>query len=558
MNIKFIPIYIFLLFTSVTITAQDGDKKNDKPEKADSIDPTNIVIEKNKELTVPKASKIFVTAEESEADKKDLKVNYTIPKLEIKQLPALIPIRPLRINTEPIEKLYGNFVKAGFGNYATPYLKILVNNKRSENLILGARVFHNSSGKGPEPYDENAAFGNTDIELSGKYMDNGLQVGGTLIGSLDKYHYYGYDPSLEVDKKDITQKYKNIGLEIDFGTYQETKDFNYNFTTRANRFWSDFEDSETQVGLEGHADWHVNDEQNLQIDLELWHSSLKDTTRTDKRNLFQFTPSYYFHWNDFRIRAGVTVAYEDDTISDNQKDLRFFPQLFAEYDLQEMISVYAGISGGINKQTYKGYVADNPYLGSNLDIRQEIKTFEFDGGIRGQNKNYAYSVGFRAGSYLNMGFFNNSAADTSKFEIVYNNDAVAVFNFYANGRYQFNENGNIQLSMDVFNYGLDELLGAWHKPTYKFDLVAQYNFYDKLHVGLGAYYMGQIEALNPAQDDIVQLDNILDLNAQISYLFSPRFSIFLEGYNLLNNDYERYLNYRNKKVQFLAGLTYSF
>ncbi|NMM48408.1 TonB-dependent receptor [Marinigracilibium pacificum] len=558
MKIKSQLIYILLFFSGYTVFAQGTDGQNKKEETQSQIDPTNIVIEKNKELSVPKASKIFVTADESEADKKDLKVNYTIPQLEIKQLPALIPIRPLKISPEKIEKLYGNFIKAGFGNYSTPYLKVLINNKRNNNLIVGGSFLHNSSGKGPEPYGKNAAFGNTDLELNAKYMDNGYQVGGKFIGSTDTYHYYGYNPSLEVDKKDIKQNYNNLGLQVDFGSYQEKKDFNFNLKAKANRFNSKFDDVETQVGLEGHADWNVNDEQNLQVDFELWHSKLKDNFRSDTRNLFQFTPSYYFHWNDFRIRAGVTVAYEDDTLADNQKDLRFFPVVFAEYDLKEMISVYAGISGGVDKQTYQNYVSENPYLGTGLDIRQQIKTFELDGGIRGQNQNYAYSVGFRAGSYLNMGFYKNSDADTSRFEIVYNNDAVAVFNFYANGRYQFNENGNVQISMDVFNYGLDELLGAWHKPTYKFDLVAQYNLFDKVHLGLGAYYLGQIETINPASDTIAKLDNIFDVNAQISYLFSPRFSAFIEGYNLLNKDYQRYLNYSNKKVQVLAGLTYSF
>jgi hypothetical protein len=55
-----------------------------------------------------------------------------------------------------------------------------------------------------------------------------------------------------------------------------------------------------------------------------------------------------------------------------------------------------------------------------------------------------------------------------------------------------------------------------------------------------------------------QTDKIVDLNLKVDYRFSDKFSTFVMGNNLLGRNYQRFVNYQNKGLQAIAGLSYTF
>jgi outer membrane receptor protein involved in Fe transport len=56
----------------------------------------------------------------------------------------------------------------------------------------------------------------------------------------------------------------------------------------------------------------------------------------------------------------------------------------------------------------------------------------------------------------------------------------------------------------------------------------------------------------------VDLDNVMLLNASLTYNFNTRFSFWLKGDNLLDKTYQRWLNYPSLGVQIIGGVVYSF
>ena len=70
--------------------------------------------------------------------------------------------------------------------------------------------------------------------------------------------------------------------------------------------------------------------------------------------------------------------------------------------------------------------------------------------------------------------------------------------------------------------------------------------------------MSGIQGLNLASGTTRELDPITDLHFQADYLFSNRFSAFVEVRNIFAQNYERFMNYPSRGIMFLGGITYSF
>jgi hypothetical protein len=152
----------------------------------------------------------------------------------------------------------------------------------------------------------------------------------------------------------------------------------------------------------------------------------------------------------------------------------------------------------------------------------------------------------------------NSTADTSKFAVQYEHDFTNVINFSGELGYSYAEKLRLGLKVDFYNYGLDNVEEAWHRPTFTATLLGRYNFNDKLFFNTEIYYLGGITAKNFVSNKKYDLDPILDMNIRGEYLFFDKFSAFLSFNNLLSSKYQRYLYYPSRGLNVLAGLTYTF
>ena len=62
---------------------------------------------------------------------------------------------------------------------------------------------------------------------------------------------------------------------------------------------------------------------------------------------------------------------------------------------------------------------------------------------------------------------------------------------------------------------------------------------------------------SPAGNEIL-LDGFFDINLSITYYITKDLSVFLNGTNLLNWNYERYLNYPVQGIEIMGGVGYRF
>ena len=147
----------------------------------------------------------------------------------------------------------------------------------------------------------------------------------------------------------------------------------------------------------------------------------------------------------------------------------------------------------------------------------------------------------------------------NKFTAIY--DGGSVFSIEGQATFAANEKVNLIAAIKYNAYSLDSLTDAYHKPSLESKLGIDVWITKNIKVFGEVYYIGERIAHDPGGNTLnstINLDGFLDLNAGVEYQLTNQFSVWLNVNNILNNDYQRYLNYPVHGIQVMGGLTYKF
>lgn len=553
MHTRILGLFAMFLLLSMPVMAQEDWESDGE------IEDVEIEIIKDLEITLPRANRNFEKITPINIGNGDDEVTYYFNTINF-TLPALdLKMRPLRIKDQPLSKLYGNYVKAGFGNYSTPYFEGYVNSKRNKQYAYGAHVNYLNSKNGPVD-DENSGSGNLGVDLFGKAFGKHATLTGELNYDRDKYHFYGYDEGVEVDADSIRQIYNTIRLAGSIANTDKSTALQYNLGVSYQNISDDYDAKEGDLNAVLKTSYSFSEDAGLHLGLDYSLISREDAVISTTRNLFKIKPKVHFEVSGFNIEAGFNAIYEDDTLGGTD-ELHFFPVAKASYAVSDYLQLYAGIRGDIEKQTYRQMVAVNPYLQSNQPIFHNHKTFDFYAGVDGKiTSKIGFGAGFSLANYQNLHYFINDPLDQSRFIVAYDPENTAVVNVF--GEISVNADKlRTTFRGDYYGYDVNEAIGeeAWHRPNYQFSILSTYNLYDKLLLGADFYAFGGINALDISNGgETITLDPAFDLNLKADYLISSQVSAFVQFNNIFGQSYEQYFRYPSRQLQFLAGISYSF
>jgi hypothetical protein len=546
------PIIVLLLILvgtlQVTAQTQWGEPRE--------LEDASVVIEKDREIELPRAVRKF-----EQAPPFPLKVaqneslRYDFRNMDLRLATVDPQIRVFTIREDPLDKLYGNYLKLGLGNYVTSYAELFSANKRNDKFSSGFHFKHLSSLRGPVD-GMNSGVGTNEMAGFGKIFTNPMTFSGGLQFHRDKYYFYGYDPAIEVKRDTIRQVFNGGALTFGMADNFTDSDISLSLDTELRMLQDRFNANEYQFNTNFNLGYQLSDELSAGIESDALVSQYKNLG-SQNRNLFRVKPSFTFKLDDMlSIQAGFNVVYENDT-TPNKENMRFYPFALASYRFAENFQLYGRIGGDIMANTYYSMARENPYLQQNVDIVHTNKVIEIAGGIKGiLLRNLAFDGGFSLGNYKNMHFFVNDPADTTRFIILYDQGGTNLLNLY--GELSLSPSQSFRLSArgDWFGYDTSDLREAWHKPKYKLGLSGYYNIYNKIALTTDLYTMGGLKGL--MGDETVNLENIVDLNIKLDYLFSDRFGAFLSFNNILSKNYQLYLNYPTQGLLVMGGISYSF
>ena len=544
--VKSILVFSFTLFSSLSF-AQDYDnlkgelviKKNAKIE----LGPVNRNFEKINNLQPSQPHKPL--------EYKAQDVELILPKLDTK-----VKVRPL--GEETISKLYGDYLKLGFGNYTTPYLEAFVNNKRNEKYAYGAHVKHFSSKNGPV---KNSGFSDNQAEVYGRYIGKSVVLRSTINYQRNRYNFYGYDLAKEpnADKDSLKQVFNLFDVSIGIENKDKTANFNYSTDLNYYNFSTYRKASEGEILWNLKSDYALDGTKKILVEASISSSNRIDSSSIN-RTLVNVRPAFQYKLDEkLTLVGGLNIAYANDTIKDYSK-FHLYPRINAEYKLSgNKIIAFAGLDGDMQKNTLRTLSKENPYLESKVALFHTNKTSDFYAGFKGGLKGgVTYKIKGSSATYKYQYFFNNSLSDTSVFSVLYDKSNVSIITLGGELGYEMTGSFRLGLAGAYYSYNTNKVEKAWHRPDFTGSVLATYNLNKKVYFNADFYYIGGLRGKNYLSGQEIKLKGIADLNLKIDYLFSKSFSAFIEVNNILSQKYQRYTYYSNKGVNVLAGLTYSF
>ncbi len=548
------PYYIVMILTYLGPGALMGQENW---ELEGDVQDAEIVIEKDLKITLPPAIRQFEKVAPMPQAEYLPAQTYWFRNYNLALSPLNPQIRILTMKPSPLPRLLGNYAKAAYGNFQTPYLEGFFNNKRSSEYALGLHFRHLSSAKGPVD-GKNSGSGETIAGVSAATFEGNTHFKGGLRYSRHNYHFYGYDPSISVERDSIEQVFNRVEVALGLGNTEPLNGHFYRVNLSFDYLTDAYEAQEIEVGLKPHFQFKINENSQFHLDTEVRIGQKQDVLSIFNRHLFRVKPYVKTTTGQLQLQFGANVVWENDTIRGGDQ-VHFYLVAQFDYDLAPSLAVYGELKGDIQRRTLNSLSWENPYLDQEVAVFNTNQKLFFQGGIKGRiGGEFGYNAGVSYGNYRNLYFFTNSARDSTRFEILYDRGNTSILSFFGEIGYSKGEKFRNNLRADFYSYQTDDLIEAFHKPSFKASYLATYNLYEKILFNLDLYLMGGLTGLNLQSGSLKELDSIVDLNLKADYLVSDQFSIFIAAENLLSNEFERYLNYPSRGLRILAGATLSF
>jgi hypothetical protein len=541
---------IILLMVSTTAFGQP-------PTKGEDIPDVTVVIEKNKVIVLPAANRNFDKIPPKPSEPIKPPITYTFQSFSF-NAPQISPvIKPLKIKQTSSSDIYGNYLRVGYGNYASPLLEAYLNSRKDKNKLLGAHFYHNSSAKGPVD-GKNSSSGMTGISLSGRSISDQVSLAGNVAFENRATTFYGYPEETQPPKDSIRQSFNLFKLSGELSNARNA-DFGYHLGAGFSYLADKFTARETEVDLDFKSSYDMDETSKINLTAVFNGITRKDDRVDAKpRSLFSVTPSYAFvPMENLKLSVGLKIAFENDTIE--SKNFHLYPDVTASYPVSPTVDFVAHLSGGVERVSLQTLSNENLWLAPNVAINHANNAIDFGLGLNARlgNKVGAYG-GLSLKMYKKLYYFINSPEDQSKFLVAY--DDTKQTNLYVALSYAQSETAKFFLRGDYFRYEVDNLPDAIHRPTYKLTANGLINVSDKLIFTADVIAQGGMKALdfNEVETKVVKLKGAFDLNFKTEYLFSKSFSAFLQLNNILSSKYPIFYHYPVRGFQATAGITWSF
>ena len=514
-------------------------------------------------------------------------VDYPLLVLKYDTRTNVDDINPATINIkDQLPQLYNSYAKLGVGSELMPLGEFYFSATRSRKFNYGAHLKHLSSYgnlKGFAP----AQFDRTGGVIFGAINEKRYTLKGDVRYRNQGLHYYGVSDTLGLTRDSISQRYSDFGFSALYGWHKkDSAKLNFNAGIDYNNFMSRKPEDEQL------KDWRAR-ENYFAVNTNSWYKHGKEVYAADfnvRYNGYRYgTEGDTLTATDTAIVLNNTVVNLKPTITTRLKDNRFkakigldltidahnktkayvFPIAELKYSMFNDIFIpYVGLDGGLTQRTFKSTTQENEFILPNLALRNQVKSIELYGGIKGTlSKRVGFNTSISFARVKDMAFF---VTDTmysigNKFGLIY--DTLNVTTIEGSLSYQLTEKIKVDgigrfYSYDVFNNSY-----AWNMPRLQIVLRGSYNLFDKflfnldlnLEEGRRALVYGDGTGITEENGQYIKkLGFIADANLSVEYRYNKRISAFVQLNNFAAQRYSRWYNYPVQRFQGLGGVTFRF
>jgi hypothetical protein len=546
-NIQYSILFLMAtLFCSTTFAQRDTTKKT-----------TTIDITSSYKPVLRNAVKINFAAAHLNADTSKPKINYTVPAQNLFYSYQPISLKPLALQQDT--NLYlgqRNYLKAGFGNFSTPYVSAGFSFGDGKKTLLNIYADYISSKGKDIKYQQ---YTQLNLKGTGSYFTgkNEAYVSGD-IRQHDNY-LYGYDHALYDYKKDsVRNQFQDVLVKAGFrNTSMGDFGIKYNPNVQVNLFTNKNKLSESSLIVTAPVEKQFGEAMSIKVEgkADITTYTTKDLSPNVKlsNNLFQVSPSLTYASPQFNINAGIIPTWDNGQFA-------WLPNVYAELQLKEKIFlVQAGWIGTYTKNTFRNLSAINPFM-KTIATQKNTKAIEYYGGIKATLSNH-FNFSAKAGllSYTNFALYINDTATDGKAFLVVHESKANNFRIHGDLSYIDQDKFTVTAGLTLNGYtGFNENNKAWNTVPMEINGSLRWWAFKQVLLKADLYMFGGGNYLDKISTDGKLFKSGTDLSAGMEFKINKNFSAWLDVNNIFNNKYARWHNYEVLGLNVLGGLRVSF
>jgi hypothetical protein len=523
-------------------------------QKRTAMDTTKktVIITSAFKPAIKPASKINFSAATLPSDTSRPALTYNIPaqNLYFSYQPAALKPLALSIDTS-LNWVNSNYIKVGIGNYATPYAEAGFSFGDGKTSVINVHTRHISQ-KGSLAFQK---YSRSNIDVSGVFNTQGnAEWRGKAGFDNSRQYFYGYHPdTLKFSNNELLQRFTNINGMIGVRNKEANSyGISYDPTITLNFFGDNRSGRETSLRLDAPLTKTFGRAYGFNLGLTADVTTFKTGKgQTIKNNLYYLTPAILLKTPNFSLTTGFTPSWSNQLFT-------LLPNFTAVAKMNdEKFFLQAGWIGYYQKNTFQSLAAFNSWIQqptSLLNTRIKEQYVGFKGSAA---SHFNYNARLSRLRFSSVALFANDSLDGRTFKVLYE-PGMNSLRLHGEIGYTIQEKFSFLAGATINKYsGLKQNEKPWGllplevTGALRWQLLKDLQFKSDLFFWDGPQYRsksGSSRKSNPA----------FDLNAGAEFAIMPKFNLWIQFNNLLNNRYERWNQYQVLGFNVIGGIVYSF
>jgi hypothetical protein len=480
-----------------------------------------------------------------------------ISDLERPTAPEVIPyLRPERFNI---------WSTTGIGNFLAPESDTYLGLRLGERTRISGRVNHLSSGNYIENTDQRTSFRNLDGRLNlVHYVGDRSRLDFGVNGRSDFNYQAEMNDPLVIPPFDIMPR-NNIGsygTTIGYRNNQNALSF-WDIGLNATRFDANlssgssaegtlfqYDAAETQIGAALQKNWTASQPGNVfAITSAINYANYSTTNISDNTWFIGNLGATFKTRVRYNLKTSIGGRFYYSTDATNDEAIHFYPELGAQYDFNDRLTVKSDISGFVHNQGFEGHSRVNRRI-------FQYNSPETESGFKVNVKaEYSIFEGFKAQTGLSYTRFNRLAVYT-----------VIPFTEYLSYSYLDNANvlkwdGSVWFDLIPNKF---HLYGGLYAQFHSDDEGEKLPFYENFGASAGGTYKftertnfhawADFTGSRATRANLPNANGYLLAGAKVDIWLSRDIGAYLKVTNLFNQSYSQWVGYDELPTQIYGGI----
>ncbi len=508
------------------------------------------VIESNKPIVKPPYQEI------EQAGREDFQFNSQEFYVETDFEPAPPIIKPWP--KEKPEPLRNNTMALGIGRFLTPYGRLSLHNGRASNVDLGLDFTHLSAHRDAIPLRR---FRRDYGTVSLTSIQDEYNIGASAYVFNTSYFTFADTifRSDEVAREDsLRRRYTRGKIGAFFETnYDPDAQYEANAQADVRFLFGNGGNSETNFDLSPNGAYFITPEFKVGLQSDITISTGNLDTLDQSRVFLEATPFLAYDNGTVRIKGGVRYnLFRNSIDTSSVSNFGGIVELSAGL-VPDQFSIIAGYRTGMQNYTYYDLLHENPYLKRGVIIRPTVEKMNIYLGGKGNiggTVDYSVRLFYKRLENQMMYF---AREFEYQFDVVYDS---LMTNLGTQVEVNFSPEDFLDvggtLNLNIYNTSTQEKY--YHATPLRLDLYGIYRWEDQVSAKAEMNVFGpRAMSIDPG-GTLIRLGPFIGINLSGDYRITEGFSVFLKVNNLLGSNYQRWHNYQERRLDFLAGIEVAF